>query len=77
MKQGPARLNTTLASTSRKKDVKPRTTTVSLITPPGPEADGSEHLLLNAVTDALPTYAPQILSLAEKVGMAAKGLSKK
>ncbi|XP_064440023.1 thyroid receptor-interacting protein 11-like [Mirounga angustirostris] len=77
MKQGPARLNTTLASTSRKKDVKPRTTTVSLITPPGPEADGSEHLLLNAVTDALPTYAPQILSPAEKVGMAAKGLSKK
>ncbi|XP_040492494.1 thyroid receptor-interacting protein 11-like [Ursus maritimus] len=76
-KQGPQHLNTALGSTPRKKDVKPRTTAVSLITPPGPETDGSEHLLLNAVTDAFPTYTPQILSPATKVGMAATGPSKK
>ncbi|XP_057171101.1 thyroid receptor-interacting protein 11-like [Ursus arctos] len=76
-KQGPQHLNTALGSTARKKDVKPRTTAVSLITPPGPETDGSEHLLLNAVTDAFPTYTPQILSPATKVGMVATGPSKK
>ncbi|XP_044088847.1 thyroid receptor-interacting protein 11-like [Neovison vison] len=77
-KQGPSRLNAPLASTPGKKEVKPRTTAVSLIDPPGPEMDGSEHLLLNAVTDALPTYTPRILSPAQKVGKAAaKDLSKK
>ena len=76
-KQGPPRLNATLGSTPPKKDVKPRTTAVSLINPPGLEMVGSEHLLLSAVTDALPTYMPHILSPAEKVGMAAKDLSKK
>uniref|UniRef100_G1LER2 GRIP domain-containing protein n=1 Tax=Ailuropoda melanoleuca TaxID=9646 RepID=G1LER2_AILME len=74
-KQGPQHLNPALGSTARKKDAKPRTTAVSLITPPGPEMDGSEHLLLNAVTDAFPTYTPQILSPAKKVGMAATGPS--
>uniref|UniRef100_A0A452TJF8 GRIP domain-containing protein n=1 Tax=Ursus maritimus TaxID=29073 RepID=A0A452TJF8_URSMA len=72
-KQGPQHLNTALGSTARKKDVKPRTTAVSLITPPGPETDGSEPLLLNAVPDAFPTYTPQILSPATKVGMVATG----
>ncbi|XP_047568805.1 thyroid receptor-interacting protein 11-like [Lutra lutra] len=76
-KQGPPRLNATLGSTPRKNDVKPRTTAVSLINPPGPEMDGSQHLLLNAVTDALPTYTPQILSPAKKGGKAAKHLSEK
>ncbi|XP_032182750.1 thyroid receptor-interacting protein 11-like [Mustela erminea] len=76
-KQGPSRRNATLASTPGKKEVKPRTTAVSLINPPGPQMDGSEHLLLNAVTDALPVYTPHILSPAQKVGKAAKDLSKK
>ena len=76
-KQGPPRLNATLGSTHRKNVVKPRTTAVSLINIPGPEMDGSEHLLLNDVTDALPTYTPQILSPAKKGGKAAKHLSEK
>lgn len=76
-KPGPPPLTTSLGSTAGRKDVKPCTTAVSLINPPGPETDGSEHLLLSAVTDALPRYMPQILSPAKEVGVTAKGLSKK
>ncbi|XP_045848902.1 thyroid receptor-interacting protein 11-like [Meles meles] len=76
-KQGPPRLNATLGSTPPQKDVKPRTTAVSLINPPGPEMGGSQHLLLSAVPDALPTYTPHILSPARKVGKAAEDLSTK
>uniref|UniRef100_A0A8C0LCM8 Thyroid hormone receptor interactor 11 n=1 Tax=Canis lupus dingo TaxID=286419 RepID=A0A8C0LCM8_CANLU len=58
-----------------RKAAKPRATAVSLTDPRGPETDGSQHLLLNAVTDALPTYTPLILSPASEVGSAARGLS--
>uniref|UniRef100_A0A8I3MFR5 Thyroid hormone receptor interactor 11 n=1 Tax=Canis lupus familiaris TaxID=9615 RepID=A0A8I3MFR5_CANLF len=60
---------------TKEKAAKPRATAVSLTDPRGPETDGSQHLLLNAVTDALPTYTPLILSPASEVGSAARGLS--
>ncbi|KAM8952117.1 thyroid receptor-interacting protein 11-like [Lycaon pictus] len=73
--KGPPRRTITLGSTPPKKAAKPRATAVSLTDPRGLETDGSQHLLLNAVTNALPTYTPLILSPASKVGIAARGLS--
>ncbi|CAD7683670.1 unnamed protein product [Nyctereutes procyonoides] len=73
--KGPRRHTITLGSTPPKKAAKPRATAVSLTDPRGPETDGSRHLLLNAVTNALPTYTPLILSPASEVGSAARGLS--
>uniref|UniRef100_A0A8C0LTE9 GRIP domain-containing protein n=1 Tax=Canis lupus dingo TaxID=286419 RepID=A0A8C0LTE9_CANLU len=73
--KGPPRQTITLGSTPPKKAAKPRATAVSLTDPRGLETDGSQHLLLNAVTNALPTYTPLILSPASKVGIAARGLS--
>ncbi|CAK7305144.1 Thyroid receptor-interacting protein 11 [Vulpes lagopus] len=73
--KGPPRHTITLGSTPPKKAAKPRATAVSLTDPRGPETDGSQHLLLNAVTNALPTYTPLILSPASEVGSVARGLS--
>ncbi|KAM9057661.1 thyroid receptor-interacting protein 11-like [Megaptera novaeangliae] len=72
----PSSLKTTSGSTPKKPDVNQRSAAVSLINPPRPETDGSEHLLLNAVTDVLPTYTPLLLSPGKRAGVVLKDLSK-
>ncbi|XP_058424851.1 thyroid receptor-interacting protein 11-like [Diceros bicornis minor] len=74
-KNVPARLNTTLGSTPRKSDVTACSTAVSLIDPPGPGTGGSGHLLLNTVTDVVPTCTPLLLSPAKSAAVAQKDLS--
>ncbi|NIG60372.1 thyroid receptor-interacting protein 11-like [Pontoporia blainvillei] len=75
-KNVPSNLKTTSGSTPKKPDVNQRSVAVSLINPPRPETDGSGHLLLNAVTEVLPTYTPLLLSPGKRAGVVPKDLSK-
>lgn len=75
-KNAPPSLTTTLGAAPKTPSVNHCSTAVSLINPPGPTTDGSEHLLLNAVTDVLPTYTPLLLSPGKSAGVVPKGLSK-
>ncbi|XP_064334229.1 thyroid receptor-interacting protein 11-like [Camelus dromedarius] len=75
-KNAPPSLTTTLGAAPKTPSVNHCSTAVSLINPPGPTTDGSEHLLLNAVTDVLPTYTPLLLSPGKSAGVVPKDLSK-
>ncbi|XP_057605502.1 thyroid receptor-interacting protein 11-like [Hippopotamus amphibius kiboko] len=68
------RLKTT-SDPHSKKHVNRCPTGISLINPPGPEPDGSRHLLLDAITDALPPHTPLLLSPGKGAGVMLKGLS--
>ena len=69
-------LQTTLGSTPKKPEVKVGSLSLSLVNPPGPEPGGSGHLLLNAITDVVPTYPPLLLPPGKNAGAGLKDLSK-
>uniref|UniRef100_A0A8D1FNQ3 GRIP domain-containing protein n=1 Tax=Sus scrofa TaxID=9823 RepID=A0A8D1FNQ3_PIG len=69
-------LQTTFGSTPKKPEVKVGSLSLSLVNPPGPEPGGSGHLLLNAITDVVPTYPPLLLPPGKNAGAGLKDLSK-
>ena len=75
-KNVPALLRTALAATPRRSDGNPCSPAVSLIDPPGPGTGGSGHLLLDAVTDVVPTGTPWLLPPAKSAAGLLQGLSK-
>uniref|UniRef100_A0A9L0J8A8 Uncharacterized protein n=1 Tax=Equus asinus TaxID=9793 RepID=A0A9L0J8A8_EQUAS len=75
-KNVPPLLRTALAATPRRSDGNPCSPAVSLINPPGPGTGGSGHLLLDAVTDVVPTGTPWLLPPAKSAAGLLQGLSK-
>uniref|UniRef100_A0A9L0J1R1 Uncharacterized protein n=1 Tax=Equus asinus TaxID=9793 RepID=A0A9L0J1R1_EQUAS len=75
-KNVPALPRTALAATPRRSDGNPCSPAVSLIDPPGPGTGGSGHLLLDAVTDVVPTGTPWLLPPAKSAAGLLQGLSK-